>query len=163
MKSILPLILAVSFCFFGCDDKPAPPETPKAPEGPAAQAAHQASAEVPAFEPEYTVAIEESTADPKTYTVTWAAKVNSDGWTLKTENVLVEEHNAAMACRIWATLEQPGPADKVTPEPQTVTGKHDAGEVKIERVELSVRRTTRGEKPEFAPLYSVVKTIKYPY
>jgi hypothetical protein len=162
MKPILPLLLAISLCSFGCDDKPVstpPPATPVAPAAPVAQAAPEA----PQFEPEYTIAIEESTTDPKTYTVTWAAKVNSDGWTLKTESVLVEEHNAAMACRIWATLEQPGPADKVTPEPQTVTGKHDAGEVKIERVELSVRRITRGEKTEFAPLYSVVKTIKYPY
>jgi hypothetical protein len=89
--------------------------------------------------------------------------VNTTGWTMKTDSVLVEEHNGAMAARIWVTLEEPNPADKVTEEMTDVTGTHNAGATKIGRVEFSVRRNVRGVKYTSPNLYSVVKTIKYPY
>ena len=40
---------------------------------------------------------------------------------------------------------------------QTLTGKFEADK-KINRVEFSVRRKVKGEKYDFQPMYSIVKT-----
>jgi len=82
---------------------------------------------------------------------------------MKTDSVLVEEHNGAMACRIYVTLDEPNPSETVKEGMTDVTGKHDAGTTKIERVEFSVRRNVRGVKYISPNMYSVVKSIKYPY
>jgi hypothetical protein len=165
MKTLLHILVVggLMLLFLGCDDEPTPPVSGQ-PAAPAAQApAKPPLPEVPAIEPEYAIAIEESTSDPKQYTVTWSAKVPTGGWTMKTDNVLVEEYMGKMAARIYVTLEQPNPSDTVTQAVETVTGKHEAGTVKIERVEFSVRRHVRGIKYDSPALYSVVKSIKYPY
>ncbi len=162
MKSMILLAMAgcLALCFAGCDKPAAPaPAAPAAAEAPATVA----QPEVPRFEPQYAVAIEESKTDPKQYAVTWSARVNTGGWAMKTDSVLVEEYNGMMACRIWVTLEQPNPSATVTQGFETVAGKHDAGTTKIERVEFSVRRNVQGVKYDFPATYSVVKSIKYPY
>jgi hypothetical protein len=158
MKTIL--VLALLLCLFSlsCDDK-----SPSSPAASSGGAVSTAPAEIKELPVEYAIAIEESTTEPKTYSVKWSAQVNSGGWGMKTETVLVEELNGAMACRIWVTLTQPHPTDVVSQGIETLTAKHDAGTTKIERVEFSARRMVSGVTPAYAPLYSVVKTIKYPY
>jgi hypothetical protein len=166
MRSILSLVVLGCLCVVGCDDKPAAPTTsPKdnAPAmAPAPAPAPSAMTEKNMFQPKYSVAIEESNTDPKQYTVTWSARVNTGGWTMTTDKVLIEEHMGAMAARIYVTLEQPSPSDTVTQAFETITGKHDSGTTRIQRVEFSVRRTTRGAKYDSQPGYGVVKSIKYP-
>jgi hypothetical protein len=153
------VVTLLAFCLAACDDKPATPApTPAADQKPKTDPPQK-----PPYKPEYAIAIEESKPDPKQYTVTWKAKVNSEGWTMKTDSVLVEEHNGAMACRIWVTLEEPNPSETVKETMTEVTGKHDAGTTKIERVEFSVRQNIRGVKYLSPNMYSVVKSIKYPY
>lgn len=149
-----------AICLSACDDKPAatPPPVPAADQKPKTDPPKK-----PRYNPEYAIAIEESKTDPKQYTVTWKAKVNSQGWTMKTDSVLVEEYNGAMAARIYVTLEEPNPSETVKEEMTEVTGQHDAKTTKIERVEFSVRRNVRGVNYTSPNLYSVVKAIKYPY
>lgn len=157
---ILAIIGCLAMCGVGCDSKPAEPVA--APAAPA-EAPKAPVAEVPAYKPEYALAIEQSTTTPKTYAVTYSAKVNTGGWTLKTDKVLVEEYNGMMAARIYATLEQPNPSTTVTQAMETLTEKYDAGTVEIGRVEFSVRRHVNGITYTSPALYSVVKNIKYPY
>jgi hypothetical protein len=59
--------------------------------------------------------------------------------------------------RVYAILEQPNPKEMVTQATQTVSGEYDAGDKKIEQIELSVKQTVRGVKYDFPPLYYVVK------
>jgi hypothetical protein len=156
----LTLIGCLSLCLLGCDSKPAEPVALEKSAPAAAPAPVAAATE---YKPEYAVAIEQSSASPKTWAVTYSAKVNTGGWTLKPDSVLVEEHNGMMACRIYATLEQPSPSSVVTQAFETITNKYDAGTVEIGRVEFSVRRKTAGMESPYQPMYSVVKSIKYPY
>lgn len=161
LKSIA-CLLSLLLLHAGCDETPTSPPVPST-AAPVAAATPAPSAAMPEYKPEYTLAIEESTATPKTYTVTWSAKVNTGGWTMKTDRVLIEELNGANAARVWVILEQPGPSDMTTQAIETLTGKHDAGTTKIERAEFSVKRVVRGASTEFPSMYAVVKTIKYPY
>lgn len=154
------VVALLSIFLPACDDKPT--ATP-APAPAVDQKPKTDPPKKPRYNPEYVIAIEESKTDPKQYTVTWKAKVNSEGWTMKTDSVLVEELNGAMAARIYVTLEEPNPSETVKEEMTQVSGQHDAKTTKIERVEFSVRRNVRGLKYTSPNLYSVVKSIKYPY
>jgi hypothetical protein len=129
----------------------APPATPPAPP-PAAPA------EQPELKPEYGLEII-ATGAPKMYSVKWTAKVNSGGYKLKTESVLVEDMMGKQTARIYSILEQPGPGEMVTQAIETVEATYDAGDKLIEAVELSIKRETRGVKREFPALYSIVKKI----
>lgn len=160
---LLAVIGGLMWCGAGCDSKPAEPVASPAPPAAPAEAPKAPVANAPAYKPEYALAIEQSTTTPKTYAVTYSAKVNSGGWKLTSDSVLVEEYNGMMACRIFATLEQPNPSATVTQEMQTITGKYDAGTVEIGRVEFSVRRQVNGVTYTSPAAYSVVKNIKYPY
>ena len=136
----------------GCGDDPAAPPAASSPEPPAV-----ADAPVtPAYQPVYTIEIKPSAADPKKSTVTWTAHVNTGGWTLTTDRVLVEDSMGTTVARVYAILESPGPNDIVAQAFQTLTGTHDADR-KVDSAELSIKRTAKGVDTGFAPLYSIVK------
>lgn len=132
-------------------DTPAPPATPAAK--PAAAPAAQ-----PEFKPEYGLEII-ATGTPKKYSVKWTAKVNTGGYKLKTDSVLVEDMMGKQTARIYSILEQPGPDEMVTQAAETVEATYDAGDKLIEAAELSIKRETRGAKTDFPALYVVVKKI----
>ena len=144
-------LICVSFGILGCNDAP-PPSPVAAPAQPAPPAP-----QIPDVKPEYTLEISSTDSTPKTYTVTWTARVNTGGWTMKTDQVLVEDSMGATAARIYAILEQPGPDTIVTQAVETLTAKHEAGERKIDKAELSIKRMVRGANTDFPALYSIVK------
>lgn len=134
-----------------CDKEPAAstPAPAAAPNAPPA----------PQFKPEYSLTISTSDAEPKQYTVVWSAQVNTGGWKLTTDRVLVEDSMGKTQARVYAILEEPGPGEMVTQATETLTGTHDAGTTRIDSAELSIKRTRRGGEPSFMPVYAVVKRI----
>jgi hypothetical protein len=146
--SVLVLLMAA----VSCDDEPSSRPAATGPAKPAAPAAAERPA---APDPEYALAVSKS--DPKACKVTWSAKVNTGGWKMTTEQVLVEESMRKVTARVYVILEEPGPDEMVTQAEETLTGTHDAGTTKVDAAELSVKRTRRGGQPAFMPLYVVVK------
>jgi hypothetical protein len=143
------------------ENKPvAPPPAPAPAPAAAATSAQPAAPEMPQLKMNY--AIEVVSNDAGDSIVRWSAPVPTGGWRLITDSVLVEDAMGdKKVARVWATLEQPNPSEMVTQAFTTVTGEHNAGKTKIDKTELSIRRTTRGVKSDFAPTYAVVKSAGY--
>lgn len=139
----------------GCKEEPEKPVGPTVPETkPAVQAKR------PDYKPEYTITIEPTSANPPHYIVKWTAKVNSSGWKLTVDSKSVEDkHRELRAAAVYATLEAPGDGEAVTEGMETVSGEFDAGEQKVDKADLYVRRTVRNQKIDFAPLYGIVATF----
>jgi len=140
----------------GCSDDAPPAVAP--PTNQASPAAAPPVVIVPDIKPQYTLGIIASENAPKNYTVKWTAQVNTGGWTMKTDQVLVEDMMGKLTARIYAILEKPAAGEMVTQAVETLTGEYDAGEKAIEQVELSIKTNVRGVKSDFPALYSVVKT-----
>jgi hypothetical protein len=152
LSVVLTLTAAVS-----CDEQPSSGPVAADPATPAASAPPANAPRPAAPDPEYTLAVSDSEADPKTYKVTWSAKVNTGGWKMTTEQVLVEESMRKVTARVYVILEEPGPDEMVTQAQETLIGTHDAGATKVDAAELSVKRTRRAGQPAFLPMYVVVK------
>lgn len=157
MSKNLCVAALVLLAFGGCDSET---ETPAASTtsttstpGPANEPAQAA----PAYKPTYTVEIQTMESDPPQYRVVWTAEVNTGGWKMTTESVLVEDSMGVTSARIFAILEQPGPSETVTEAMETVTGTHDAGTQQVDQAELSIKRIVRGVEYDFPPLYVIVK------
>lgn len=139
--------LALLAVLVGCDNEPvATPATPAAPANPSAPAA------AANYKPDYTLTLADNT-------VTWSAVVNTGGWTMTTDQVLVEDSMGKTSARIYITLEQPGPDEITTQALETLEDKHTADR-KLDSAELSVRRKIRNQDTTGAALYSIVKTAK---
>lgn len=156
MKTQLVLASLVFALVAGCDNDAAP-TAPAAPQ-PAAAAAPKPVA--PEYKPEFTVEVKKNEAGHAI--VTWTAKVNTGGWKLITDSVLVETPISKLQARVYSTLEAPGPDEMVTQGFTTVTAEYDAGDKNVEETELSIRQTVRGVKSQWAPLYSVMKRFPQP-
>lgn len=153
-KHLCAVLLAISF--LGCKDEPQKPVEPAGP----APSKPDVQAKRPAYKPEYTIAIEPTTANPPHYIVKWTARVNTGGWKLIVDSKSVEEkHRELRAAAVYATLEAPGDGEAVTEAMETLTGEFDAGEQKVDKADLHVRRKIRGQKTDFAPLYGIVATV----
>ncbi len=157
------IIACACLTFIGCDkSEDAAPQAAEASKPalikplPAGQEPQFAGGEEkPEVKIEYDTKIE--TVGEKS-TVYWTAKVPTGGWTMTLDQKpLVEERNTLWWVRVSATLEAPASGDMVTQGFQTLTGKFEADK-KINRVEFSVRRKVKGEKYDFQPMYSIVKT-----
>lgn len=155
------LVVCAGFLILGCDD-PAEPQPiqseaskPSINTGAAGgEPRFATSSEKAPAKLEYDYKIEPT---GEKSTVTWTAKVPTGGWTMTTDQVLVEETMGSVWARIYVTIEAPNPSEMVTHGFQTLTGKHDADK-KVDKVELSVRRKTQGDDPGLKPMYAVVKT-----
>lgn len=158
MKHARPFVCVVLTGMSGCGERGAEPAAP-APASKPAAAAPNLDLQPTYPEPEYTLAIEKSESDPPQYSVVWTATVNTGGWKLTTESVLVEDSMGKTAARVWIVVHEPQPGDVVTQAVTTLTGRHDAGTTKIEKAELSAKHTVRDSKPTYPQLYSVVKEI----
>jgi hypothetical protein len=112
----------------------------------------------PEIKPVYTLDIVASEGSPKQYKVKWTAQVNTGGWTLKTERVLIEEDLRKQVARVYAILEKPAAGEMTTQAVEIVTGEHDAGEQLIERAELHIKQVTRGDTGAITGYYVKVKT-----
>jgi hypothetical protein len=152
MKSSILLCGILLGCLAVACDKEPTPSTPAPAAAPNAPPA-------PQFKPEYSLTISTSDAEPKQYTVVWSAQVNTGGWKLTTDRVLVEDSMGKTQARVYAILEEPGPGEMVTQATEKLTGTHDAGTTRIDSAELSIKRTRRGGEPSFMPVYAVVKRI----
>jgi len=154
-KLTLPL-LALAFTLTACEKEPAATPATTTPQTPAAPAPEWQRAP----EPTYDAAIEVISEDPPKYAATWSCAVNTGGWTMTTESVLVEapSFGDGKIARVYVILEEPGPGEVVTQAEETLTGRHEADEP-ITQVEFSVKRTVRGDTSPWAPMYSVVKKI----
>ena len=152
-KLTLPL-LALALTLTACEKEPAATPAPSTPQTPAAPEWQRAP------EPTYDAAIEVISEDPPRYAATWSATVNTGGWTMTTESVLVEapSFGEGKIARIYVILEEPGPGEVVTQAEETLTGRHEADEP-ITQIEFSVKRTVRGDTSPWAPMYNVVKKI----
>ncbi len=109
--------------------------------------------------PEFTLAIEKSADGPPQYSVVWTARVNTGGWKMTTESVLVEDMMGKMTARVYVVVHEPQPGDIVTQAQETLTGRHDAGTTEIQQAELSAKHTVRDSKPTFPQMYSVEKLV----
>lgn len=159
MKASTPIVpFAAALCLIACEKSPeAPPQTQGVP--PASQTPAQPEWQR-ALEPTYDAAIEVISEDPPKYAATWTATVNTGGWTMTTESVLVEppSFGDGMVARVYVILEEPGPGETVTQALETLTGRHET-DLPITQIEFSVKRTVRGDTSPWAPLYSVVKNV----
>lgn len=86
----------------------------------------------PALDKRFAISI----ADAK---ATWTARVNTGGWALTTDRVVVE----GATVKVFATLERPGEGEMVGQAFATLTGEAPADGATA--AELSVRQTRRGE------------------
>jgi hypothetical protein len=109
--------------------------------------------------PEFTLAIEKSASEPPQSSVVWTARVNTGGWKMTTESVLVEDMMGKMTARVYVMVHEPQPGDIVTQAQETLTGRHDAGTTEIQQAELSAKHTVRDSKPTNPQLYSVEKLV----
>lgn len=107
----------------------------------------------------YTLELVPDASNPPHMIVKWSAKVNTGGWSLKTESVLVEESMQKRIARVYAILESPGPEEIVTQSIETLSGSHDAGAVQVDGAELSIKRVTRGDKSGYLPMYVIVQRV----
>lgn len=114
-------------------------------------------------EPEYKVWIEKSADDPPKYTVIWSATVNSGGWKLTQESVLVEDRLGKMEARIYAVVHEPQPDEVVTEAEETLTDRYDAGTTEVRLAELSMKHTVKDSKPTYAQLFGIVARYGDPY
>ena len=160
MRHTLQLAIVLVLGVFGCE-APTPPSGPPIPEVNASEPA--ASTPIanppprPAYQPEYTLTIEPNASGAGSV-VKWTAFVNSGGWTMATDKVLVEDSMGATVARVYIILEEPGPDEMVTQALETLRGEHATEQV-VTKAELSVKRNTRGaDTGGFAALYSIVKT-----
>lgn len=165
MKNLLPIVVvAVCGLVFGCDERKQSEQKveamPKAYAPPSPDEKHDWQPTHP--EPEYTLAIEKSDANPPTYSVVWTAKVDSSGWTMATESVLVEESMRSWGARAYILLSEPGPHEKVKMEPEVLTGRHDCGTQVVHLAELSAKHTVLDSKPTYRQMYVVVKHAGQP-
>lgn len=154
---LLPAVgVALVLASFACDNDPTPTAANPAPTATAAPPPPPPAADAaPRFKPEYSLTISSTDAEPKQYSVIWTAQVNTGGWKMTTEQVLVEDSMGKTSARVYAILEEPGPGEMVTQATETLTGRHDAGNTKIDRAELSIKRVRRGGNDK--GLYVVVK------
>jgi len=159
MRIIVPTVLVV-LVLTGCE-KEAPPAA-----GPAAAAPAGAKPSAPNLDlqptharpTEYTVAIEKSATEPPTYSVVWTAKVDSSGWKITTESVLVEDDGLGKTvARVYTVLHEPRPDDSISATPEVLTARYDAGEKVVEKAELSAKHTVRDSKPTYPQMYTIVK------
>lgn len=148
----LPILFAA-----GCEDKSAPATKPAAP-APSAAAPKAPNLDLQPThpKPEYTLEVVPSPSDPNRSIVKWTAKVDSAGWSFKTESVLEEENNGAMWARAYVIISEPQPGDTIEKAPQTITGTYETKQ-KIDKAELSMKHVVRDAKPTWAPMYVVVK------
>lgn len=155
-KLTLPLI-ALALTLTACEKEPAASPAPATPEAPAAPAPEWQRAP----EPTYDAAIEVISEDPPKYAATWSCAVNTGGWTMTVESVLVEGASNKLdstIARVYIILEEPGPGEVVTQAQETLTGRHETDQP-IDQIELSVKRTVRGDTSPWAPMYNVVKNV----
>lgn len=157
MNTRTPLIALAALALFplACEKAPEAPPTTTAPPAEAAPAWQKAP------EPTYDAAIEVISEDPPRYAATWSATVNTGGWTMTVESVLVEGASNrldSMVARVYVILEEPGPGETVTQAQETLTGRHETDQP-IDQIELSVKRTVRGDTSPWAPMYSIVKNV----
>lgn len=165
MRKTLFFIVCLLMSVIGCkdDSEATAPAGAEAAGEASAPAAAVRQAEKPRVEPEYTIAINPE-GTPAKYIVSWGAKVPTGGWTFTTDSVQVEErHRELRMASVYVTLEEPGAGDVATQAEATVTGQHDAGELKVDGAQLHVRRRVRGVKSEFAELYGNVKNVGKQY
>lgn len=153
---VLALTLVPVLALFACEKEPAssPSATPQAPAQP--DPGWQR-----APDPAYDAAIEVISEDPPKYAATWSATVNTGGWTMTTESVLVEGASNKLdstVARVYVILEEPGPGEVVTQAQETLTGSHETNQP-IDQIEFSVKRTVRGDTSPWAPMYTVVKQV----
>lgn len=160
MNKTLLSVLVLSLIPFGCEKSAETPEpTPGVP--PAQQVPEASAPVVPPYEPEYTFEFVTAEGAEAPTGVKWTALVNTGGWTMTTESVLVEppQYGDGMNARVYIILEQPAPGETVTQAMETLTGTHDAAQP-ITHGEFSVKRKVRGDTSGFDGYYSVIKTIK---
>jgi hypothetical protein len=158
MNTSSALVALAALSLTACEKPPAEPApspaAPPASESPAAP-------DAPAFEPDYTLEFvtPEGAAGPTG--VRWTALVNTGGWTMTAESVLVEppQYGDGMNVRVFVILEQPAPGETVPQAMQTLTGTHDAAQP-VTHAELSIKRKVRGDTSGFDGYYAVVKTLK---
>lgn len=160
MNNLTPIVAALALTLAACEKSPeAPQPTPGVP--PVSDAPTPAAPETPAYEPTYTLEfVTPEGADAPTG-VQWTALVNTGGWTMTTESVLVEppQYGEGMNVRIYAILERPGAGETVTQALETLTGTHDAAQP-ITHAELSIKLKGRDDPADWQRYYAVVKTIK---
>lgn len=170
-SSVAPLI-SIAFLLLigiaGCDDQrgtaatsatsPTSPTSPTSAER-APKPASNLDLQPTHPQPEYTLAIAKSETAPATYTVVWSVRVDSSGWKLTTEQVLIEDYLGGNIARVTIIVHEPQPGDSVTEGFQTLYGRHDAGITQIQRAELTAKHTVRDSKPKYPQLYSVVMQV----
>jgi len=169
MKLLLPLVITALITTAGCEERkasesrssPAPTsETAPAPSRPTPDELKDWQPTHPA--PKYTLDIEKSDTDPPTYSVVWTATVDSGGWRMTTESVLVEENNRSIEARVYIVLHEPPPGEAVTVSPEVLTGRHDNKTEVIHLAELTAKHTVRDSNPTFPQLFTVVQRAGEP-
>lgn len=100
------------------------------------------------FTPEYKLKLTDTGVE-------WSVRVNTGGWTMKTDHVLVEEINQKSTAQIFLILEQPGDDEMVTQAFETLSARHDAPN--LQAAELLVKRVIRGDDSTSASTYAIVK------
>ncbi len=91
--------------------------------------------------PAFTVDVLQMESFPVQYAVNYEVTVNSGGWKLIKDREMFE----GGVLTVWLTLEAPGKGEIVTMALETLEGRFAAGTTKVERVEIHVKRTRRGE------------------
>ena len=158
MNRIFPVFMLL-LIFTACEKQEPPPadRPPSNAAAPATSVAPNLDLQPTHATPTYTVAIEESATEPPTYSVVWTARVDTSGWKITTESVLVEEDLGKSVARVFTIVHEPQPGDTVTTTPETLTARYDAGTKLVEKAELNAKHTVRDSKPTYPQLYSVVQ------
>ncbi len=139
-----------------CEErKEAPAAAP--PAAPARPAVNSLDLQPTHARPEVTLEIVKSDDEPPHYTVNWTARVDSTGWKMTTDTVLVEEVIDGTVARVYTIVHEPQPGDTVTSTPETLTLSYDAGTRKVDKAELSLKHTVRDSKPTYPQMYAVAK------
>lgn len=159
MKQILALALMSVIVVAGCNEQGEQPETPAKSTVGASEVSANLDLQPTYPAPTYTLVIEKSETDPKQYSVAWTARVNTSGWKMTTENVLIEDSMGKTIARVWIVMHEPQPGDSVTQVAETLAGRHDAGTTQIDKAELSAKHTVRDSKPTYPQTFSVIEQV----
>lgn len=150
----LTLSLGVLSALGGCQSNdPAPPHAPTPPAPPApggggtdSAGSNGATLPPPGYNskydgPAFTIDVLQMESFPVQYAVNYEVTVNSGGWKLIKERETFE----GGVLTVWLTLEAPGKGEIVTMALETLEGRFAAGTAEVDRVEIHVKRTRRGE------------------
>lgn len=164
MNKLILIVCVALIGVAGCDDRKQPAQKADTPQSATARPTPDDLKDWQPKHPtpQYSLAIEKSDTEPPTYSVVWTAKVDSSGWKMTTESVLVEESMRSWGARAYVIVHEPGPHEKITMEPEVLTGRHDCGTQVVHLAELSVKHTVLDSKPTYPQMYAVVKQAGAP-